>query len=232
MPLAVITGAGSILCAVMEPDTPHPYRVPQQRRSQASLERLLDAAEDQIRSEGIESLTIASVVGRAGLSVGAFYARFPDRSSLLHALQNRFHDRMEPVLLAELKARAAEARDLEEAVACCIDTLVKYVTGESELSRAFMMTSVFDQVLRRRGEQVNRDRREALIAALMVHKDEIGHADPVLAIEMAYAIYAAFIRGGLVFGENHELYANIATQTMTRELKSALTQYLRGHTQV
>jgi hypothetical protein len=45
------------------------------------------------------------------------------------------------VLLAELKAKAAEAHTLEEAVACCIDTLVKYVTGESELSRAFMMTS-------------------------------------------------------------------------------------------
>ena len=48
------------------------YRVPQQKRSKESLERLLDAAEEQIRAEGIGSLTIANVVGRAGLSVGAF----------------------------------------------------------------------------------------------------------------------------------------------------------------
>ena len=209
-------------------DTLQPYRIPQQRRSQASLERLLDAAEEQIRAEGIESLTIANVVARAGLSVGAFYARFPDRSSLLHALQNRFHDRMEPLLLAELKDGGADQPTLAGCVAHCIDTLLKYITGERELSRAFMMTSVFDPVLRRRGERVNRDRREALTTALLAHRDEIGHADPVLAIDMAYSIYAAVIRGGLVFGEEHELYATISNQTMVEELKSALTLYLRG----
>jgi hypothetical protein len=77
---------------------------------------------------------------------------------------------------------------------------------------------------------VNRDRREALITALMVHQREIGHTDPVLAIDMAYAIYAAVIRGGLVFGENTSSTPH-RTQTMMRELKSALTQYLRGHSQ-
>ena len=52
------------------------------------MERLLDAAEEQICAVGIESFTVADVVARAELSVGAFYARFPDKRALLHAVQD------------------------------------------------------------------------------------------------------------------------------------------------
>ena len=70
-----------------------PYKPPRQRRSQRSLEKLLDAAEEQIRTEGFENLTVNNVVSRVGLSVGAFYARFPDKTALIHAVQERFHER-------------------------------------------------------------------------------------------------------------------------------------------
>ena len=100
--------------------------------------------------------------------------------------------------------------------------------GQSELSRAFMMSSVFDPILRSRGEQVNRARREVLVSLLLPHRDEIGHPDPVLAIYMAYGMYAAVIRGALVFGVGHELYSTISNQTVVVELKHALTLYLKG----
>jgi AcrR family transcriptional regulator len=205
-----------------------PYRVPQQKRSKESLERLLDAAEDQIRAEGIESLTIATVVSRAGLSVGAFYARFPDRNALLHAVQGRFHDRVEPILLKRLVSEVTPKECLADAVEVAVDLLVGHVLGEQELSRAFMMSSVFDPVLRARGEQVNRARRDVLVSVLMAHRDEIRHDDPVLAIYMAYGMYAAGIRGAFGFGFDHELYSTISNQTVVGELKQALTLYLKG----
>ena len=65
-----------------------PYKSPRQKRSRESLERLLDAAEEQIRLNGFEALTINGVVNSIGLSVGAFYARFPDKTALLHAVQD------------------------------------------------------------------------------------------------------------------------------------------------
>ena len=84
------------------------------------------------------------MVRRADLSVGAFYARFPDKKALLHALQDRFHDRLEPLLHAEMLERGAGAKDLAQSVDCLVDALVGHVTGHRELSRAFMMNSVFD----------------------------------------------------------------------------------------
>lgn len=207
---------------------PIPYHLPQQKRSRESLERLLDAAEDQMSAVGIESFTVADVVRRAELSVGAFYARFPDKKALLHAVQDRFHTRLEPLIHAEMREGCAGAQSLSETVDRLIDTLVRHVTGKRELSRAFMMSSVFDPVMRARGELVNTERRAVFVSMLLAHRGEIGHPNPALAIDVAYGIYAAVVRGALVFGQEHELYDDMTNQTVVEELKRALILYLRG----
>jgi hypothetical protein len=87
---------------------------------------------------------------------------------------------------------------------------------------------VFDPALRARGERVNRERREVFATILLAHRDEIGHPDPALAVDVAYGMYAAVVRGVLVFGPQHELHYDISDQTVVQELKRALTLYLRG----
>ncbi len=82
--------------------------------------------------------------------------------------------------------------------------------------------------MRARGELVNRQRRETFTDILIVHSDEIGHPDPSLAINVAYGMYAAVVRGRLMFGAEHELYYGIDSPTLYRELKQALTLYLKG----
>jgi AcrR family transcriptional regulator len=205
-----------------------PYKTPRQKRSRESLERLLEAAEAQIKAEGLDSLTVNTVVSRVGLSVGAFYARFPDKTALLHAVQNRFHNRLEPVIRAQILEEAGSSPDLASALAAAVEVLIRNVTADWELSRGFMMMSVFDPVMKARGELVNRDRREVLTAVLLQHEAEIGHPDTRLAIDVAYGMYAAVIRGRLIFGLEHELYYGMDSDTLYRELKKALTLYLRG----
>jgi AcrR family transcriptional regulator len=204
------------------------YKAPRQRRSRESLEKILQAAEDQIRTEGLESLTIGGVVSRVGLSVGAFYARFPDKTALIHAVQDRFHNRLEPLIHRQILAEAGSCPDLASAVSAAVDVLIRNVTSEWELSRGFMMMSVFDPVLKARGETVNRDRRNAFKEVLIHHASEIGHPDPQLAIDVAYGMYAAVIRGRLIFGIEHELYYDMDNETLYEELKTALILYLRG----
>jgi AcrR family transcriptional regulator len=205
-----------------------PYKSPRQKRSRESLERLLGAAEEQIRLNGIEALTINGVVNSVGLSVGAFYARFPDKTALVHAVQDRFHSRLEPRIREQMLAEAGPKTTLAEALDTAVDVLLRNVVGERELSRAFMSLSVGDPVLRARGELVNSQRRETFSQILLAHSDEIGHPDPSLAIAVAYGMYAAVVRGRLMFGMEHELYHEIDSGTLYRELKKALTRYLRG----
>ena len=220
-------GVAGLYSGRME-DRSTPYKSPRQKRSRESLERLLEAAEEQIRLYGVDALTVSGVVNSIGLSVGAFYARFPDKTALLHAVQDRFHNRLEPIIREQMLAEAGSIATLAEAVDAAIEVLIRNVVGERELSRGFMSLSVADPVLRARGEVVNRQRRETLSEILLAHSDEIGHPDPGLAINVAYGMYAAVVRGRLMFGLEHELYYGIDSATLYRELKKALTLYLRG----
>jgi AcrR family transcriptional regulator len=67
-------------------------RAPQQARSQETLDRILDAAEALVTEKGFEEATVAEVARRAESSVGAFYARFCDKTGLLYALHDRYFE--------------------------------------------------------------------------------------------------------------------------------------------
>ena len=102
------------------------------------------------------------------------------------------------------------------------------MVGERELSRAFMSLSVTTPSCAREVSwSTGRDERRSA-RSCCAHSDEIGHPDPSLAISVAYGMYAAVVRGRLMFGAEHELYYGIDSATLYRELKKALTLYLRG----
>src|SRR3954462_156104 len=79
------------------------FRPPQQSRSQETLDRILDAAEQVLAEKAFGEATLAEIMERAGGTVGAFYRRFPDKDALLHHLEERF--------FAELHRRADDVLD-------------------------------------------------------------------------------------------------------------------------
>jgi AcrR family transcriptional regulator len=63
---------------------------PKQARSQARLERILDAAEHVFARVGFESASIAQIMRRAKSSVGVFYQRFQSKEEIFGAVVQRF----------------------------------------------------------------------------------------------------------------------------------------------
>jgi AcrR family transcriptional regulator len=63
---------------------------PRQTRSHRTLARILDAAEAMFTERGYERTTVSEIAKAAGSSVGAFYARFPDKGALLRCVLDRF----------------------------------------------------------------------------------------------------------------------------------------------
>ena len=62
------------------------FRPPQQSRSRETLDRILDAAEQVLAEKAFGEATLAEIMDRAGVTVGAFYRRFPDKNALLRHL--------------------------------------------------------------------------------------------------------------------------------------------------
>lgn len=208
---------------------PTKYHQPLRRSGQKTLERLLTAAEAQLREEDLDAFTIQNVLARTDLSVGAFYSRFPDKTALLHTVQQRMHERLEPKIMAALAAQSRLQETLEEAVNHGFGILVEQILQERALTRAFMMRSVFDPVMRAKAEQVNIAREAAMTVFLMRYADEIGHADPELAINVAYAMYSTVLRGRLVYFEAaSELERGVSDDTIFSCLTWTLARYLQG----
>lgn len=66
-----------------------PRKRPQQRRSQALVEAILDAAAELFCADGVESTTTNAIAARAGVSIGSFYQYFANKVALLEALRER-----------------------------------------------------------------------------------------------------------------------------------------------
>jgi AcrR family transcriptional regulator len=69
-------------------------RPPRQQRGQASLDRLLDAAESVLADRGIEGFSIAALSQRSGMSNGAIYWRVDSLETLFVAVHERLIDRL------------------------------------------------------------------------------------------------------------------------------------------
>lgn len=88
---------------------------PEQARSIASMNRMLEAGEQLFYEGGSSALTLDAVIERAGTSTGSFYARFGDMRGFLDAMHARVLE-LVSVEVLEAIAMACKQPDLETGI--------------------------------------------------------------------------------------------------------------------
>jgi AcrR family transcriptional regulator len=179
------------------------FRPPQQTRSQETLDRILDAAEKVLEEKSFTEATLAEIMERAGVTVGAFYRRFPDKDALLHLLDERFfhemHERADELLDAG-RWRGASVTDIIRELA---RTAVQVYAARRGLARSIFLRARVDPVIQASGRRVNAHYIERLRQVLLdpSRRDEVTHPDPERAIALGFMMFYGALRETTVFGE-------------------------------
>ena len=108
-------------------------KAPQQKRSEATLQRILDVCEQLIDQGSFEQASMQEIAQRAGVSVGTLYKRFSAKAAIVDYLVERLQTQRYDELLSELSTCTAEP--LAERVRFLSDLLYQSTSAYSGLHR-------------------------------------------------------------------------------------------------
>src|ERR671938_502600 len=143
------------------------FRPPQQTRSQETLDRILDAAERVLEEKSFTEATLAEIMERAGVTVGAFYRRFPDKDALLHLLDERFFREMQERADELLDPAHWHGASVSEILAEFARTAVEVYTAKRGVARSVFLRARVDPVIQATGRRVNAHYIERLRSLLL-----------------------------------------------------------------
>src|ERR1700761_4290745 len=142
---------------------------PKQDRSRKTLEAILKATRYLIERKDFSAISISDIVERSGTSNGSVYARFPDKVSLLVALQLASHRQIVEELELALAPEKWADHDLRRTIEGMIPVLMQVPDKHLEVFKAAMVQSLQNPELAGNVDEITR-RKIALSAGLVLSK--------------------------------------------------------------
>ena len=206
--------------------TDAPVRPPKQKRSQQSLERVLEASMSLLAENGFDAFTVQEVSQRAEVSVGAIYARFGSKENLLRAVHRHAMDALQE---EQTEAVATlDGRPAREVIVDAVRMIAGIFRGNEPLLRAFMHLGAVDEEISRRGSEVSTDLAREFEATILAHGDAIAHRNPETAVDVAFRMaYCTFARQ-VMYGPTFESQRPVEWDQLVDELGRACASYLLG----
>lgn len=199
---------------------------PRQERSQRTLEKLLDAAEELIRESGLEAVTVPAVVARAESSVGSFYARFPDKNALLETLHERACNQTIWTAERALDPALWEGRSLEAIVEAMVSFAVHTFGSRRSVMTAFHRALGNDRAYAERRARNGVELARLASKLFEVHRDRIGHPSFDEAIPMALRVLTATLEQRNGFLASGVVEVDVPDDLLERELARMVLAYL------
>lgn len=205
---------------------PAPVHPPQQERSRASLERVLEAGTTLLEEAGYQGFTLAEVSRRANVSIGSIYARVSSKDDLFHAIHEREvariaaeHDGLgDPQRWSDLATR--------DLVVAAVAEIGAVFHQNSEILRVIMHRGIVDTTTASRsaaGASAIGDQFETL---LLTRRDDVAHADAELAVDVAFRMAWSTFARQIMYGPTFESRRPVEWNRLVAEVGSACAAYL------
>lgn len=209
----------------MSSTTPR-FHPPQQSRSQETLGRILDAAERVLEEKSFTEATLAEIMERAGVTVGAFYRRFPDKDALLHHLDERFFAEMHELTRGLLDPGRWEGSPLSRIIPQITAVAVPLYRMRRGLLRTLFIRARSDATIQQSARELNGQMLGRMRALAESRRHEINHPNPLAAVELGFRMLLGSLRETVVFGEVWPQDTGLADDQLAHELARMYLGYL------
>ncbi|MEQ1693512.1 MAG: TetR/AcrR family transcriptional regulator [Gemmatimonas sp.] len=206
--------------------TPMP---PQQARSRETQEALLVAAEHVFSDVGIAQATVSEICERAGVAVGTFYGRFPDKDALLLYWYERFFKRGRVTFDRAFSDTMWEGRAAAEVIRGWVQSRVLHYRKNRKLLKALLLyvrgrpAPEFKPFAR----QLQLPALQRLTDLLNARRDGWRHPDPVNALPMAVVMMESSVQSVVLFNDQRVDDAQMSDDELVDQLTDAMCCYLR-----
>jgi AcrR family transcriptional regulator len=191
-------------------------KAPQQARSRATVDAILDAGAQVLGRLGWAKFTTNEVADAAGVSIGSLYQYFPNKNVLAEAIRQRHFDE---VLLA-LKAVGDDARPISERVEQLVAGMIAIHSVNPALHRVLMEEAPVSEARHAAHQQFETEhlrRYEMLVSA-------VGRKHPDASDRTAAQVLSAAIAGAIHDGARN---GNLATPSFRQEIIQLVRAYLQ-----
>ena len=202
----------------------------QQQRSRDTHDAIIGAFRELLATAPFDAISVAQIAKRAGASVGGVYARFASKEALLLPVIDDILAEAATGLNQALDAVAGPGHKLEDVVRAYVEPMIamfrRHRVAMIQVSRAARGDTA--RAIQERAHAFNMHAHERFRVLAWAHRDEISHATPKVAIELALFFGSACGREGIL-SENWRSYQTRPDDdTLAREIVAAMLAFLRA----
>ncbi len=202
-------------------------RTSRQPRSRRTLIQLLDAAEALISEKGIDDTAVGDVAARAGCSVGAFYHHFRDKAGLIYALLDRLGHEFRETMQSAVDPVRWDGASIAEILEAYLEFSLEVGRQHAGLSRARLALALSDPSIAAESLELHHELSRRLANLMLARRDEIGHADPNLAVGFALEQLRAMLLLRLEGGVLGSGFETLDDASFVREAIASVCMYLQ-----
>lgn len=170
--------------AINQPVSEPTRRNPTQRRSRERQERILAVATQLIAAKGSDQLKMSEIAERSEISIGSLYQYFPDKSSVIRTLAERYNAESRRCIEEALGA-VEDMQGLQAAFSCLLDEYYEFVLSTPAMRDIWSGMQADKQLLELELQESRLAGSMLAAAMLRAHPG----ADPVRMADAAFLIW-------------------------------------------
>jgi AcrR family transcriptional regulator len=202
-------------------------RPTRQRRSQQTLDRIVEALERLIEESSFEAITVAEVCRHADVSVGSFYERVGNKDALLEHLRRRFYADIVEGITAAFDPRRFAGQELEAILRINAREMVELHRARRGAIRATIVEARRNAEFGEHATRLNKILMQRVCDCWLAHRDQLRPGKAESLVAQAFLIAVGFLREAVIWDE---LWPAIARNDdeLVDTLTFTLTTFLTG----